>query len=62
VRGTSASFAGFSRHKVRAVNTTNLPDVARSILKALLVSLANTGLLSQADADNIIAILGLRDA
>jgi hypothetical protein len=44
------------------MNSTNLPDVARSILKALIVSLANTGLLSQSDADNIIAILGLRDA
>ena len=40
----------------------NLPDVARSILKALVVSLANTGLLSQADAENIIILLGLRDA
>ena len=40
----------------------NLPDVARSILKALLVSLANTDLVSQADADNIVALLGLHDA
>lgn len=40
----------------------NLPDVARSILKALIVSLANTGLVSQADADNVIALLGLLDA
>ena len=40
----------------------NLPDVARSILKAVLVALANTGLVSQADADNIVALLGLRDA
>ena len=40
----------------------NLPDVARSILKALVISLANTGLLSQSDAENIIALLGLRDA
>lgn len=40
----------------------NIPDLARSILKALLVSLANTGLLSQADADNVIVLLGLHDA
>jgi hypothetical protein len=40
----------------------NLPDVSRSILKALVVSLASTGLLSQADAENIITLLGLRDA
>ena len=50
------------RHRGGAMNATNLPDVARSILKALLLSLANTGLLSQADADNIIALLGLHDA
>ena len=40
----------------------NLPDVARSLLKALIVSLASTGLLSQADAQNVIALLGLQDA
>jgi hypothetical protein len=39
-----------------------LPDVARGILKALIVSLANTGLISQADADTVIALLGLHDA
>jgi len=44
------------------MSTLNLPNVARSILKALIVSLASTGLISQADADNIIALLGLRDA
>ncbi len=40
----------------------NLPDAARSILKALVVSLANTGLVPQADAEHVIALLGLRDA
>lgn len=40
----------------------NLPDVARSILKGLVVSLANTGLISQVDADSVIALLHLRDA
>ena len=44
------------------MNAPNLPDVARSLLKALIVSLASTGLMSQADADNVIALLGLRDA
>lgn len=39
-----------------------LPDVARAILKALIISLASTGLMSQADADNVIALLGLQDA
>ena len=40
----------------------NLPDVARSILKALIVSLTGTGLISQADADNLIEMLALQDA
>lgn len=40
----------------------NLPDVARSILKALIVSLANAGLILQPDADRVIALLCLRDA
>jgi hypothetical protein len=40
----------------------DLPDVARSILKALIVSLAATGLISQGDADSLISLLGLQDA
>ncbi len=44
------------------MNAQNLPDVARSLLKALIVSLASTGLMSQADADNVIGLLGLQDA
>ena len=44
------------------MSTPNLPDTPRSIIKALIVSLAGTGLLSQADADNLIALLGLKDA
>lgn len=40
----------------------NLSDVARAIVKALLVSLANTGLISQVDADDLVALLGLHDA
>jgi hypothetical protein len=44
------------------MSTPSLPDVARAILKALIVSLASTGLVSQADADNMIALLGLHDA
>lgn len=44
------------------MSTLNLPDVARSILKAMILALANAGLISQADADNIVALLGLRDA
>ena len=35
------------------MNAPNLPDVARAIIKGLIV---------QADADNVIALLGLRDA
>jgi hypothetical protein len=44
------------------MNAPNLPDVARGLLKGLIVSLASTGLISQADADNVIALLGLHDA
>ena len=40
----------------------NLPDVARSIIKALIVSLANAGLVSRSDADRVIVLLGLHDA
>ena len=39
-----------------------LPDVARGILKAVIVSLAITGLISNADAENVIRVLGLHDA
>ena len=39
-----------------------LPDVARSLIKALIVSLANTGLITSADAEHIIFLLNLRDA
>jgi hypothetical protein len=39
-----------------------LPDVARSLLKAVVVAMANAGILTQADADYLIANLGLRDA
>jgi len=44
------------------MTSLRLPDAARSILKALIVSLAGTGLISQADADSLIAVLGLQDA
>ena len=44
------------------MNALHLPDVVRSILKALIVSHASTGLMSQADADNVITLLGLHDA
>jgi hypothetical protein len=40
----------------------SLPDAARALLKALVVSLANTGLISHADAECVIAMLGLGDA
>ena len=40
----------------------NLPDVARAILKAVIVSLATSGIISNADAENVIRLLGLHDA
>ena len=44
------------------MNAPNLPDVARSILKGLIVSLANAGLITGADSEQLIALLGLADA
>jgi len=44
------------------MSAPTLPDVARSIIKAVIVSLASTGLMSGADAENVIALLGLYDA
>ena len=40
----------------------NLPDMAGSILKAMICSLATTGLITSADAENLLALLSLRDA
>ena len=40
----------------------SLPDVARSILKGLILSLANAGLITGADVEQLIALLGLADA
>ena len=40
----------------------NLPDVARSILKGAIMGLANAGLITSADAEQLIALLGLTDA
>lgn len=39
-----------------------LPDVARSILKGAIMGLVNSGLITGADADRLIALLGLTDA
>lgn len=44
------------------MNAPNLPDVARGIIKALIFSLANAGLITGADAEQLIALLGLADA
>jgi hypothetical protein len=39
-----------------------LPDAARSILKSVIVALGSTGMISAADAEYLIYILGLIDA
>lgn len=39
-----------------------LPDVARSILKGAIVSLASAGLITAADAECLLRLLGLADA
>jgi len=40
----------------------NLPDVARAILKAVIVSLGNAGLATSADVSLLLALLDLQDA
>jgi hypothetical protein len=44
------------------MSALELPDVARAILKAQIVSLVNAGLISRADAERLIAVLQLADA
>lgn len=39
-----------------------LPDVVRVILKGVILSLGNTGLITMAEADLCLCLLGLRDA
>lgn len=39
-----------------------LPDVARSVIKGLISSLANAGLILPADAERLIALLDLGGA
>jgi len=39
-----------------------LPDLARSILKKAIVSMANVGLITGASAEQLISLLQLRDA
>ncbi|MBX9631441.1 MAG: hypothetical protein K2X67_13055 [Burkholderiales bacterium] len=39
-----------------------LPDVARALLKSVILSLAHAGLITGADAELLVAYLGLRDA
>ena len=43
------------------MNAPNLPEIAGEIIKALIVSQANAGLISSADAECVLALLGLRD-
>lgn len=42
--------------------SVNLPDVARTVLKGVIVALGNTGLITSADAARLIELLGLSDA
>ena len=44
------------------MNAPNIPDAARSILKSVITALANAGLITGADAEHLVAVLGLRDA
>jgi uncharacterized protein YutE (UPF0331/DUF86 family) len=44
------------------MDAPNLPDVARTTLKGLIVALAHAGVITGADAEKLLALLGLRDA
>lgn len=44
------------------MNGPNLPDVARSLLKGLIMSLAHSGVITGADAEQLITVLKLTDA
>mgnify|MGYP001600037841 CR=1 FL=1 len=44
------------------MNVPILPDVARSVLRGVIASLANAGLMTRADAEAITALLGLGNA
>ena len=39
-----------------------LPDLARSILKGAIVTLASSGLITSADAEMLVTVLRLGDA
>ena len=44
------------------MNGPNLPDVARSLLKGLIMSLARSGVITGADAEQLLTALKLTDA
>lgn len=44
------------------MNPPILPDVARSIIKSVICSLSHVGLITDADAENLIRFLDLGDA
>lgn len=44
------------------MSVPNLPNIARSILKGAIMSLMTAGLITDADAECLIALLDLRDA
>ncbi len=44
------------------MNRPNLPEMARAILKAVIVSLGNSGLATSADVSLMLAWLDLQDA
>lgn len=46
----------------RSVSRPDLPDVARTIIKGVIVALANGGFITDAAAQELIALIGLADA
>ena len=46
----------------KKLTVPTLPDLARSLLKNAIVSMVNAGLITGADAEQLISFLQLRDA
>jgi len=44
------------------MNAPNLPQVAASMLKSVIVGMVTAGLIAESDAASLLCLLGLQDA
>jgi hypothetical protein len=54
--------AGALGEQLTSIDPPTIPDVSRSVIKGMICTLANAGLITDADAQNLIHYLGLGDA